>query len=104
MLVTSEDEMAEAMSFAGLTDAVAVAMEQCSAQHHAFIAETDFKKTTLVKTQRYFANISILLVTENFFAQYCTAMGRKLQKKCFCTKRNHQAVCVQCDRHRILKL
>jgi hypothetical protein len=42
MLGTAEDEMAGAMSFASLTDAVAVAMEQWSAQHHAFIAEIFF--------------------------------------------------------------
>jgi hypothetical protein len=39
MLAAPEDEMAGSMSFAILTDAVAVAMEQRSAQHLAFIVE-----------------------------------------------------------------
>jgi hypothetical protein len=38
-----EDDMVGTMSFASLTDAVAVAMEQWSAQHCAFIIETFFK-------------------------------------------------------------
>jgi hypothetical protein len=40
MLVTPEVGMAVIMSFASLTDAVAVAMEKWSAQHHAFVAVT----------------------------------------------------------------
>jgi hypothetical protein len=40
MFATPEDEMAEIISFASLTDAVAVAMEQWSAQHHAYIVKT----------------------------------------------------------------
>jgi hypothetical protein len=40
MLATREDAMAGTMSFASLTDAIAVAMEQWSAQHSAFIVET----------------------------------------------------------------
>jgi hypothetical protein len=37
-----EDEMAGPMSFASLTDAVAVAMEQSSVQNRAFIVEKFF--------------------------------------------------------------
>jgi hypothetical protein len=48
MLATPEDEMAETMSFASLTDAVAVAMEQWSTRRHAYIV------VTVVKTQRIF--------------------------------------------------
>jgi hypothetical protein len=40
MLAIPEDEMLGTMSFAGLTDAVAVEMGQWSAQHRAFIVET----------------------------------------------------------------
>jgi hypothetical protein len=40
MLATSEDEMAGTMSFASLTDVAAVATEQWSAEHRAFIVET----------------------------------------------------------------
>jgi hypothetical protein len=43
MLATLEDEMAGTISFASLTDVVAVAMEQWSARHLAFIVETFFK-------------------------------------------------------------
>jgi hypothetical protein len=43
MLVTPEDEMVGTMSFASLTDAAGVAMDQWSAQHFAFIVETFFK-------------------------------------------------------------
>jgi hypothetical protein len=39
MLATPADEMAGSMSFAFLTYAVAVAIEQRSAQHLAFIVE-----------------------------------------------------------------
>jgi hypothetical protein len=42
MLATHEDEMEGAMSFASLTNAIAVAMEQWCMQHHAFIVETSF--------------------------------------------------------------
>jgi hypothetical protein len=41
-LATSEDETAGTMSFVGLTDAVAIAMEQWSEQHRKFIVETFF--------------------------------------------------------------
>jgi hypothetical protein len=43
MLATPEELMAGAMSFASLTDAVAVVMEQWSAQHRAFISEKFFE-------------------------------------------------------------
>jgi hypothetical protein len=42
MLATPEDEVAGTMSFASLTDAAAVAMDQWSVQHHAFIVERFF--------------------------------------------------------------
>jgi hypothetical protein len=43
------------MSFASLTDAVAVAMDQWKAQYHAFIVETVFKNgDSVVKTQQVF--------------------------------------------------
>jgi hypothetical protein len=42
MLVTPEDEMVGTMSFASLTDAVAVAMEQWSTQYREFIVDTFF--------------------------------------------------------------
>jgi hypothetical protein len=54
MLATLKDEMEGTMSFAGLTDAIAVAMEQWSTQC-AFITETSFKNgDSVVKTQRTF--------------------------------------------------
>jgi hypothetical protein len=43
MLATPEDEVVGTMSFACLTDAVAIAMGQWSAQHRAFIVKTFFK-------------------------------------------------------------
>jgi hypothetical protein len=43
MLVICEDEMVGTMSFASLTDAVAVAVEQWSAQHCVFIVEMFLK-------------------------------------------------------------
>jgi hypothetical protein len=43
MLATPEDEMEGTMPFANLTDAVAVAMEECGAQCRAFIVETCFE-------------------------------------------------------------
>jgi hypothetical protein len=47
--------MAGTMSFAILTDAVAVAMEQCHTQHCVFIVETFFKNGgSVVKRQRIF--------------------------------------------------
>jgi hypothetical protein len=42
VLAIPEDEMAGTLSFASLPDAVAVAMEQWSVQHRAFIVETFF--------------------------------------------------------------
>jgi hypothetical protein len=55
MLATHEDEMAGTMSFASLIDAVAVAMEQWSVQHHAFIVETVFENgDAVVITQQVF--------------------------------------------------
>jgi hypothetical protein len=42
MLATPVDEMGGAMSFASLTDAVARATEQWSAQYRAFIVEMFF--------------------------------------------------------------
>jgi hypothetical protein len=44
MLVTCEDEMLGTMSFASLTDAVAIAVEQGCVQHRAFIVEMFLKK------------------------------------------------------------
>jgi hypothetical protein len=61
--------MAGTMSFVRLINAVAVAMEQWSAQQRAFIVETFLKMVTLLlKRSEYFASISILLVTEKFLA------------------------------------
>jgi hypothetical protein len=70
MLVASEDEMVGTMSFASLTDAVAVGTEQWSTQHCVFIVETFFLKmaTLLLNRSEYFASISIVLVTEKFLA------------------------------------
>jgi hypothetical protein len=42
MLATPEDEMMGPMSFASVTDTIAVAMAQWSVQHCAFIIETVF--------------------------------------------------------------
>jgi hypothetical protein len=53
-LAAPEDEMAGTMSFVRLIDAVAVAMEQWSAQQRALIVETFLKMVTVVKTQRIF--------------------------------------------------
>jgi hypothetical protein len=51
-VATPEDEMAGTMSFASLTDTIAVAMEQWSMQDCAFIAETIFKNgNSVVKKQ-----------------------------------------------------
>jgi hypothetical protein len=64
MLAPSEDEMAGIMSHA-------VAMEQWSSQHRAFIVETFLKMVTeLLKGSEYeyFASIAVLLVTEKFLA------------------------------------
>jgi hypothetical protein len=41
-LAAFEDDMVGTMSFTSLTDAVAVAMEQWSAQHRVFNVETFF--------------------------------------------------------------
>jgi hypothetical protein len=52
-----EDEMAGTMSFASLTDAIAVAMEQLSVQNRAFIVEKFFfffSADSVVKTQQIF--------------------------------------------------
>jgi hypothetical protein len=46
MLATPEVEMAGTMSFASLTDAVAVAMKQWSAQRRAFVVERVSKMVT----------------------------------------------------------
>jgi hypothetical protein len=57
MFAASEDEMAGAISFASLTDAIAVAMKQWSAQHRAFIVEMIcffFYDDTVVKMQQIF--------------------------------------------------
>jgi hypothetical protein len=43
MLATPEDETAGTISFSSSTDAVAVATEQWSSQHRAFIIEFFFK-------------------------------------------------------------
>jgi glutamine synthetase type III len=52
MLATPEDDMAGAMTFASLSDAVAVAMKQWSMQHCAFTVETFFLNgDSVVKTQ-----------------------------------------------------
>jgi hypothetical protein len=64
MLVTPEDEMVVTI----LTDTVAVAMEQRSAQHHTLVVERFFMVTLLLKRSKYFAGISILLVTETVLA------------------------------------
>jgi hypothetical protein len=62
-LATPEDFIAEAISFASLTDAIAVAMEQWSAQRSEFIVEIFLKMATLLlKRGEYFASVSILLV------------------------------------------
>jgi hypothetical protein len=53
-LATPEDEMAGTMSFASLTYAIAVALEQWSTKHHAFIVETFLKNGGFVfKTLTY---------------------------------------------------
>jgi hypothetical protein len=49
MLAALEDEVVGTMSFASLTDAIAVGMEEWSTEHRAFIVET-------FKTQRIFRN------------------------------------------------
>jgi hypothetical protein len=55
MLANCEDDMAGTMSFASLTDAAAVAMEQSSAQHCEFIVDTFFKNgDSVVKMQQIF--------------------------------------------------
>jgi hypothetical protein len=54
MLATPEDEMARTMSFASLTDAIALAMKQRSAQHHVFIVKIFKNGDSVVKTQRIF--------------------------------------------------
>jgi hypothetical protein len=52
MLATPEDVMVGTMSFASLTDAVAVAVELWTVQHCVFIVETIFKNgDSVVKTQ-----------------------------------------------------
>jgi hypothetical protein len=69
MLETPEHEIAGIISFASLTDVVAVAMDQLSAQHHAFIVEIFLKMVTLsLQSSEYFADISICFVTEKFLA------------------------------------
>jgi hypothetical protein len=55
MLATSEDEMAGTKSFASLTDATAVAMEQWRAHHHVFIVENFLKNgDSVIKMQQVF--------------------------------------------------
>lgn len=52
MLATPEDKMAGTMSFASLTFAVVVPLEQWNTQHHAFVVETFLKNGDFVlKTQ-----------------------------------------------------
>jgi hypothetical protein len=63
---------------ASLTDAVAVAMEQWSMQHHAFIVETVLKMVTLLLMHsEYFASISILFVMGRFLATVPRSYGWK---------------------------
>jgi hypothetical protein len=51
MLAAPEDEMAGTISFASLTDAAAIDMEERGAQHREFIVENG---ETVVKTHRIF--------------------------------------------------
>jgi hypothetical protein len=45
---------ARTMSFASLTDAIALTMVQWNAQHHEFIFKHFFKMATVVKMQQIF--------------------------------------------------
>jgi hypothetical protein len=54
MLATPEDNAARTMSFASLTDVVAVVMEQWRRQHCAFIVETFLENCDFFKLQRIF--------------------------------------------------
>jgi hypothetical protein len=67
-LADFEDHMVGTMSFTSLADAVAVAMEQWSAQHHVFNVETFFRIVAVLKYSECFASISVLLITEKFLA------------------------------------
>jgi hypothetical protein len=51
MLATPEDVMVGTMLFASLTNAVTVAMEQWSEQHHAFTVKMFFNGDSAVKIQ-----------------------------------------------------
>jgi hypothetical protein len=69
--------MAGTMSFASITDAVVVAMDQYSTQTCAFIVENFFLKivTLLLKCSEYFANISSLFITGMFPATVLWSYG-----------------------------
>jgi hypothetical protein len=60
--------MAGSMSFASITDAFSVAMEQWSTQHRVFVVETFFRNSDCWYNTEYFTSISILLIMEKFLA------------------------------------
>jgi phosphosulfolactate phosphohydrolase-like enzyme len=74
MLATSENEMAGTILFGSLSNAAAVAMEQCSAQHRAFIVNF-FNGDTVDKKQGNFSSISILFVMKKFLAAVLYSYG-----------------------------
>jgi hypothetical protein len=102
MLATPEDEIAGIISFDSLTltDVVAVAMGQLSAQHRAFIVEIFLKMVTLsLQNSEYFADFSICFVTELAAIPYS-----HFRKSASALRKNHQAVCFQCNLIRAFRL
>jgi hypothetical protein len=71
MLAAPEDEMAGTMSFASLTDAVAVERETTCVHCWYFFLMV----TLLLKRSKYFASISILLVKEKFLGEIPYSYG-----------------------------
>jgi hypothetical protein len=79
MLATPEDKMAGTMSFASLTDAVAVAMKQWSARARNIVRLCSnvffLMMSLLLKRAEYFASNSTLLVTEKLLAEIPQSYG-----------------------------
>jgi hypothetical protein len=68
MLASPEDMMVGTMSFASLTNVIAVGMEQWSTIVCLLLKHFLKMATPLLKCSEYFPSNSILLITETFFA------------------------------------
>jgi hypothetical protein len=103
MLATAKEDTAGTMPFASLPYAPAVAMKHATLCIYCW--NVFFNGNIVLKVQRIFHTHFTTGHHGKSSLQQChTVMGRKVMTEFFrIKKRNHQAVCIQCDCHRILR-